>query len=79
MTELKLMRVGMNMEEAEIAFWKFGPGDRFEKGDVLYAIETDKVSYDVEADFAGLVVEILVGAGEIAMVGQTVARVAETG
>lgn len=77
MTDLRLMRVGMNMDEAEIASWKLGPGDSFAKGDVLYAIETDKVTYDVEAEFAGRLLEILVGAGEIAAVGQVVARVSE--
>lgn len=79
MTELKLMRVGMNMDEAEIAAWKLAPGDTFAKGDVLYAIETDKVTYDVEAEFPGRLLEILVGAGDVAAVGQVLARVIEEG
>jgi pyruvate dehydrogenase E2 component (dihydrolipoamide acetyltransferase) len=74
-TELKLMRVGMSMEEATIVAWCKNPGDTFSEGDILYQIETDKVTFDVEAPYTGQLVEIRVPAGEVAAVGDVVGLV----
>jgi pyruvate/2-oxoglutarate dehydrogenase complex dihydrolipoamide acyltransferase (E2) component len=71
-TELKLMRVGMNMEEATIVAWCKQPGDSFAEGEVLYQIETDKVTFDVEAPYSGELLEIKCPAGEVAAVGAVV-------
>ena len=72
---LKLTRVGMNMAEATIAKWHKQPGDSFKTGDVLYEIETDKVTQEVTATSDGTLLEILVPAGEIAEVGAAVCSV----
>lgn len=69
---LKLARVGMNMQEATIARWHLQPGDSFGKGDLLYDIETEKVTQEVEAPGAGTLLEILVPAETEAQVGQAV-------
>ena len=69
---LKLVRVGMNMQEATIAQWLKAPGDRFVAGDALYAIETEKVTQDVLATAPGTLVEVLVPAGQEARVGEGV-------
>jgi pyruvate/2-oxoglutarate dehydrogenase complex dihydrolipoamide acyltransferase (E2) component len=50
----------MNMQEATIAKWHKQPGETFKKGDVIYEIETEKVTQEVEADRDGTLVEILV-------------------
>lgn len=65
---LKLSRVGMNMHEATIAKWHKRVGDSFKKDDVLYEIETEKVTQDVLAPGNGTVLEILVPDGENAKV-----------
>jgi pyruvate/2-oxoglutarate dehydrogenase complex dihydrolipoamide acyltransferase (E2) component len=72
---LKLSRVGMNMAEATIAKWHKQPGEAFKAGDVLYEIETDKVTQEVTATADGTLLEILVPAGEIAAVGAAVCSV----
>jgi pyruvate/2-oxoglutarate dehydrogenase complex dihydrolipoamide acyltransferase (E2) component len=72
---LKLARVGMNMAEATIAKWHKQPGESFKSGDVLYEIETDKVTQEVTAPADGKLLEILVPAGEIAAVGAPVCSV----
>ena len=72
---LKLARVGMNMQEATIAKWHKQPGEHFANGDVLYEIETEKVTQEVEAKHDGTLVAILVPAGEIAAVGAPVCTV----
>jgi pyruvate/2-oxoglutarate dehydrogenase complex dihydrolipoamide acyltransferase (E2) component len=72
---LKLARVGMNMSEATIAKWHKQPGESFKTGDVLYEIETDKVTQEVTATGDGTLLEIVVPAGEIAEVGAAVCAV----
>jgi len=72
---LKLARVGMNMEEATIVAWRKQPGEAFAPGDVLYEIETEKVTQEVEATASGRLLEILVPEGENADVGQAVCTV----
>jgi pyruvate/2-oxoglutarate dehydrogenase complex dihydrolipoamide acyltransferase (E2) component len=69
---LKLVRVGMNMQEATIAQWLKAPGDSFVEGDPLYAIETEKVTQDVLATASGTLLEVLVPAGQEARVGEGV-------
>jgi pyruvate/2-oxoglutarate dehydrogenase complex dihydrolipoamide acyltransferase (E2) component len=72
--DLVLPRVGMSMEEATISEWHKQPGDVFAVGEGLYDIETDKVLFTVEATTAGRLLSIEVPAGEVAAVGQVVAR-----
>jgi len=50
----------MNMQEATIVKWHKQPGDSFSKGDVIYEIETEKVTQEIEADREGTLIEILV-------------------
>lgn len=66
---LKLARIGMSMQEATIAQWHKTPGESFVAGDPLYAIETDKVTEDIEATANGTLLEIFVQEGEDAAVG----------
>jgi len=72
---LKLARVGMNMQEATIARWHRQPGDAFKTGDPLYEIETEKVTQEVTASADGTLVEIFVPAGGTATVGAPVCSV----
>jgi pyruvate/2-oxoglutarate dehydrogenase complex dihydrolipoamide acyltransferase (E2) component len=65
---LKLSRVGMNMHEATIAKWHKKVGESFQQGDVLYDIETEKVTQEVTAPGKGTLLEILVPEGENAQV-----------
>ena len=62
----------MNMQEATIVKWHKQPGETFTKGDVIYAIETEKVTQEVEADRDGILVEILVPEQTEAAVGGAV-------
>jgi len=70
--ELTLPRVGMNMEEATIIKWRVQPGQTFAAGETLYEIETDKVTFEVEAAVGGRLTEIRTAEGENATVGQVV-------
>jgi pyruvate dehydrogenase E2 component (dihydrolipoamide acetyltransferase) len=66
------------MESGTIVKWLKGEGDRVEKGEPLYELDTDKVTQEVEADFSGVLLKIAVQEGEVP-VGQTIAVIGEEG
>ena len=65
------------MEEATIFKWWKAPGDRVEKGDILYQSETDKSIMDVESVDAGYLCRILVAEGDTVSVGRELATIAD--
>src|SRR5580692_11743966 len=66
------------MEAGTVTRWLKAEGERVEKGEPLYEIDTDKVTQEVESDFAGVLLKIALEAGE-APVGQTIAWIGEEG
>jgi pyruvate dehydrogenase E2 component (dihydrolipoamide acetyltransferase) len=74
--EVKLPRLGQGMESGTIVKWLKAEGDRVEKGEPLYELDTEKVTQEVEADVAGVLLRIAVSEGEVP-VGQTIAFVGE--
>ncbi len=72
---LKLPRISMNMEEGTITSWRMQPGSRFKQGDILYEIETEKATLEVEAPCDGTLVEILAEEGSVVEVGGNVCRI----
>ena len=71
--EILMPKLGLTMTEGEIAEWRVGPGDAFKAGDVLFVVETDKISNDVEAREDGVIAAVLVDEGETVDVGTAVA------
>jgi pyruvate/2-oxoglutarate dehydrogenase complex dihydrolipoamide acyltransferase (E2) component len=69
---LKLARIGMNMQEATIVKWHKQPGEAFKEGDVIYEFETEKVTEEVTATANGKMLEIKVPEDEDAKVGDVV-------
>lgn len=57
-------KLGLTMTEGVIAEWKKNVGDSIEKGEIIYSVETDKLTNDVEADCSGVLLKILVEAGQ---------------
>ena len=76
--EVKLPRLGQGMESGTIVKWLKHEGDRVEKGEPLYELDTDKVTQEVEADFSGVLLKIAVDEGEVP-VGDTIAVIGEEG
>ena len=70
---IKLPRLGETMEEGTLTAWHKQVGDVIAKGDLLYCVETDKASLDVESFVAGRMQEICCAAGSTVAVGTTVA------
>jgi pyruvate dehydrogenase E2 component (dihydrolipoamide acetyltransferase) len=75
-TEIKLPRLGQGMESGTIVKWLKSEGDSVEKGEPLYELDTDKVTQEVEADAAGVLLKIAVREGEVE-VGKTIAVIGE--
>ena len=77
-SEVKLPRLGQGMEAGTITKWLKSEGDTVEKGEPLFEIDTDKVTQEVESDFAGVLLKITLPEGE-APVGQTIAYIGKEG
>ena len=54
-SEIRIPKLGMSITEMTLLEWMFGDGDRVEKGDVIYTVETDKSTTEVEAQEAGII------------------------
>jgi len=72
---LKMPRVSMNMEEGTVSAWRKQPGDSFTEGEILYEIETEKATSEVEAPCAGTMLEHMVAIGDDVPVGDPVCRI----
>lgn len=68
-----LPALSAGMEDAVVARWLKAEGDTVEKGEPIADIETDKVTMELEAEAAGTIGRLLVGAGTRADVNQTIA------
>ena len=77
-TEVILPRLGQGMESGTIVRWLKSEGEPVQKGEPLFELDTDKVTQEVESDFAGVLLKIVLPSGE-APVGQTIAFIGEQG
>lgn len=75
MTESPIVmpKLGLTMSEGLLAEWNVKPGDDVTAGQILFVVETDKISNEIEAPTAGRITRLLVAAGETVDVGTPVA------
>jgi pyruvate dehydrogenase E2 component (dihydrolipoamide acetyltransferase) len=66
------------MEEGTIVEWKKKSGDAVKTGDVLAEVESDKATFDLEAEADG-VLTVIVEQGVPAKIGAPIARIGEAG
>jgi pyruvate dehydrogenase E2 component (dihydrolipoamide acetyltransferase) len=66
-------KLGLSMTEGLLAEWAVKPGDEVAAGQLLFVVETDKISNEIEAPAAGRIIEVLVAEGETVDVGTPVA------
>ena len=77
-TEVKLPRLGQGMESGTIVRWLKSEGEQVQKGEPLYELDTDKVTQEVEAEAAGVLLKIAVPEGEVE-VGRTIGFIGAEG
>ena len=75
-TPVLMPQAGQSMEEGMIVAWRVGPGDTIKVGQVIFDVETDKATIEVEAVDAGRLARIVVAAGETIAVKQPVGYLA---
>jgi pyruvate dehydrogenase E2 component (dihydrolipoamide acetyltransferase) len=70
--EIKLPELGENIESADVVSVLVKEGDKIQKDQGLFEIETDKATIEVPSTENGIVQKILIKAGDKIKVGQTV-------
>jgi pyruvate dehydrogenase E2 component (dihydrolipoamide acetyltransferase) len=78
MSEVNMPKLSDTMEEGTVIEWKKKSGDAVKKGDVLAEVESDKASFELEADAEG-VLSIVVDAGKAMPVGAVIANIGQGG
>ena len=77
--DILMPQLGETVTEGKIISWARSVGDTVAHGDVLFEIETDKATMEVEATSAGRISDIRVNAGDVAPVGAVVAVISADG
>lgn len=76
--EIYLVKVGMSMTEGMVSEWYIPDGGEVRKGELIYALETEKVNLDVDAEYDGIV-KHLVEVGVMLKPGDVVGYIFEAG
>ena len=76
MPEINMPKLSDTMEEGTIVEWKKKSGDQVKAGEVVAEVESDKATFDLEAESDG-VLQILVEQGVPAKIGAPIARIGE--
>ena len=76
-TNILIPQFAANVEEVTLSDWLVSEGDSIEKGDLLLTVETEKTTYDIEAEKSGNI-HIVVAEGENIQIGEIVGMIAES-
>ena len=77
MADVNMPKLSDTMEEGTVLTWKVQEGDQVKRGDVLAEVESDKASFDLEAEAAGYL-HIVVDQGKPVPVGDLIARIGDS-
>src|SRR5438067_9389279 len=78
MPDINMPKLSDTMEEGTIVEWKKKSGEQVKTGEVLAEVESDKATFDLEAETDG-VLQILVEQGVPAKIGAPIAKIGEGG
>jgi pyruvate dehydrogenase E2 component (dihydrolipoamide acetyltransferase) len=78
MPDVNMPKLSDTMEEGTIVEWKKKSGEQVKAGEVLAEVESDKATFDLEAESDG-VLQILVQQGVPAKIGAPIAKIGEAG
>ena len=71
--EVVMPKLTQEMQEGTLIEWYVKEGDKVEKGDPLYSVETDKASISVEAEIKGTIQTVRFNPGDKVSVGESMA------
>ena len=72
-------KLGLLMETGVVSEWRVAEGDRVSVGDVIAEITTEKITYELEAQAEGVVLQIVLPEEEEAPVGAPIAVIGRPG
>ncbi len=73
-SEIRIPKIGMSATEMTLVEWMFGDGEQVTEGDVIYTVETDKTTQEIEAQASG-VLKVIAAEGEVYPVGTLVGTI----
>jgi pyruvate/2-oxoglutarate dehydrogenase complex dihydrolipoamide acyltransferase (E2) component len=73
-SEIRIPKIGMSATEMTLNEWMFADGDTVAVGDVIYTVETDKTTSEIEAQASGTL-RVLGAEGEVYAVGALVGMI----
>jgi len=73
-TDILLPKIGFAMTEGQVAEWMFGNGEHVTEGEILFLLEADKSTNEVEAPATGKL-NILIEEGVVAQVGDVLGTI----
>lgn len=77
MSEIVMPKFGLTMTEGLITAWHRKPGEAVKAGELLFEVETEKVTNEVEASTDGVLDEIFFAEGSVVAVGLPIARMSD--
>jgi pyruvate/2-oxoglutarate dehydrogenase complex dihydrolipoamide acyltransferase (E2) component len=75
MHEIIMPKLGLTMRTGIIKKWHKSEGDKVKKGEILFDVETDKVTSEVVSDYEGTLVQIVNNESEEVPVLQVIAYI----
>jgi len=78
-TNIPIPKLGQSEETVTIENWHVKEGDTIKKGDILFDVETDKAVLEVESQFEGTLLKIVIQAGKEVPVMSIAAVIGEKG
>jgi pyruvate dehydrogenase E2 component (dihydrolipoamide acetyltransferase) len=76
-TPIVMPQVGNTMEEGTIVAWRVKEGDSISVGDIIFDVETDKATVEIEAVDAGRLARVVAAEGETVPIKEPVAYLAD--
>ena len=77
--DITMPQLGETVTEGTITKWMKNVGDNVALDEVLFEVSTDKVDSEVPSPSAGVLSEIVVNEGDLAQVGDVLARISDAG
>ena len=74
MIDVQIPKMGMSTVEVDVVAVHVTEGDAVEPSTILVEVESEKANFEIEAGHAGTVREVLVSAGQEALVGDVIVR-----
>jgi pyruvate/2-oxoglutarate dehydrogenase complex dihydrolipoamide acyltransferase (E2) component len=76
--EVIMPALGMSQDTGTLMSWHKAVGDRVGAGDILFEVETDKATMEIEAGVDGYLAELRLAEGDEAPVGSVIAVIADS-